>query len=294
VFAAIYHPVGMAMLIEVSRARGRTLAFNGVCGNLGVSLSAGITAALASWIGWRGAFLVPAAVCLVTGGAYFFAVADERNRGSARKTVADVVLPPRAATIMFALYVVISIAGGLTFNTLLIALPKIIDERLGTGVPLIAVGGVATGVFLCGALAQIAVGRLVERFAPHLLFAIVIALQFAGSLWAASAPGATIVAPLALTMAAVYGQVTVGDLVIARYTADAWRGRVYALRYFLAFLSSGIAVSAIAFLYARGGFGLVLAAIAAVGGVLLAAVLGFVSVIEGVERSRKRAVAPAE
>ena len=33
-FASIYHPVGMAMLIEASNARGRTLAFNGVCGNL--------------------------------------------------------------------------------------------------------------------------------------------------------------------------------------------------------------------------------------------------------------------
>ena len=43
-FAAIYHPVGMAMLIEASNARGRTLAFNGVCGNLGVALAAGITA----------------------------------------------------------------------------------------------------------------------------------------------------------------------------------------------------------------------------------------------------------
>src|SRR5262249_58944814 len=44
VFAAIYHPVGMAMLIEISQARGRTLAFNGVCGNLGVALPAGVTA----------------------------------------------------------------------------------------------------------------------------------------------------------------------------------------------------------------------------------------------------------
>jgi MFS family permease len=41
-FAAIYHPVGMAMLIEVSKARPRTLAFNGVCGNLGVTLAPGI------------------------------------------------------------------------------------------------------------------------------------------------------------------------------------------------------------------------------------------------------------
>ena len=29
-FASIYHPVGMATLIEASQARGRTLAFNGV------------------------------------------------------------------------------------------------------------------------------------------------------------------------------------------------------------------------------------------------------------------------
>src|SRR5206468_4516710 len=53
VFAAIYHPVGMAMLIEASKARGRTLALNGVCGNLGAALAAGITAALVSILGWR-------------------------------------------------------------------------------------------------------------------------------------------------------------------------------------------------------------------------------------------------
>src|SRR6202008_1627400 len=43
-FASIYHPVGMAILIEASNARGRTLAFNGVCGNLGGSRVAGISA----------------------------------------------------------------------------------------------------------------------------------------------------------------------------------------------------------------------------------------------------------
>ena len=57
VFAAIYHPVGTAMLIEASNARGRTLAFNGVCGNVGAALAAAISAALASWFGWRGAFV---------------------------------------------------------------------------------------------------------------------------------------------------------------------------------------------------------------------------------------------
>src|SRR5262249_45609109 len=67
VFASIYHPVGMAMLVAAAQTRGRTLAFNGVCGNLGAALAAGITAALASWLGWRAAFVVPALVALATG-----------------------------------------------------------------------------------------------------------------------------------------------------------------------------------------------------------------------------------
>src|SRR5476651_1155305 len=77
IFAAIYHPVGMAMLIEASGARGRTLAFNGVCGNLGVSLAAGISAVLATWLGWRAAFFAPAAVSIATGIVYLWLTPDD-------------------------------------------------------------------------------------------------------------------------------------------------------------------------------------------------------------------------
>src|SRR5579872_5840438 len=83
-FAAIYHPVGMAMLIDVSKARPRTLAFNGVCGNLGVTLAAGISTTLAAWIDWRAAFLVPAVLCVSTGIAYLALVPDDRHRSGKR------------------------------------------------------------------------------------------------------------------------------------------------------------------------------------------------------------------
>jgi len=219
-------------------------------------------------------------------------VPDDRHHTAKRKTVADVVLSQRAAMVLFALYVVISLTGGLTFNTISIALPKIVDERLGTDVPLLLVGSLATAVFMCGAVAQIVVGRLVERFAPYRLFAIIVALQFAGILWAANASGITLLFALALTMAAIYGQVTVGDLVIARYTADAWRGRVYAVRYFLTFISAGAAVSIIAWLYARGGFDLLLAVVAGIAGVFFVGVIGIVLLVSGVERAR--VVQPAE
>src|SRR5690348_4070335 len=100
VFAAIYHPVGTAMIIEHAKERGRTLAFNGVCGNLGVALAAGITAALTAALSWRGAFIVPGLVCLATGIVYFWHGPSEERHGPARSRAPDVALSPLiAATI---------------------------------------------------------------------------------------------------------------------------------------------------------------------------------------------------
>jgi MFS family permease len=292
-FAAIYHPVGMAMLIDVSNARGRTLAFNGVCGNVGAALAAGVSAALAYWLGWRAAFLSPAAACVVTAIVYLVMVPDDHHRTGKRQSVADFAFSRRAAIAVFSIYVVIALCSGLTFNTVTIALPKIVDERLGAGVPLIAVGGLATAVFLCGAVAQLAMGRLVERIAPHLLFAAVVIAQLIGIYWAAHASGPMLLLALAVAMAAIYAQVTVGDVVLARYTADAWRGRMFAVRYFLTFVSAGAAAWAIGILHRSGGFDLVLGTAAAVAAVLVAAVLGFVAIVASVE-SKRAAVQPAE
>jgi predicted MFS family arabinose efflux permease len=293
-FAAIYHPVGMAMLIDVSNARPRTLAFNGVCGNLGVTLAAGISTTLAAWLDWRAAFLVPAAICLMTGFAYVALVTDDRHRRGKRKTTADVALTPRAAIVMFGCYVAISLAGGLTFNTALIALPKLVDERVA-GVSLVMVGWLATGIFMCGALAQLAMGRLIERLPPHLLFAGIATVQFMGVVWAGHETGPLLIVALAVAIGAIYAQVTVGDIVIARYTADAWRGRVYSVRYFLTFITSGIAVQLIAQLYSRGGFDLVLAAIAATGFVMMTGVYIMAAAVNGAEMAhRSAAPQPAE
>jgi hypothetical protein len=135
---------------------------------------------------------------------------------------------------------------------------------------------------------------LVEKFPLHILFAVIASLQFLGVLWAAQATGKVLIVALAVAMAAIYAQVTVNDLVIARYTADAWRGRIFAVRYFLTFLAAGAAVTALAFLYARGGFTLVLGttAIIALGFVFATATIAVL--VSGVEKTRARAVAPAE
>ncbi|HTS42625.1 MAG TPA: MFS transporter [Xanthobacteraceae bacterium] len=293
IFAAIYHPVGTAMVVEAAKHRGRTLALNGVCGNLGVALAAGMTAELTAVIGWRGAFLIPAAVCIVMGIAYYVLVPDDRHHTAKRNMAPEVRLVPWVAATVFALFILIAASAGLVFNTVTIALPKIIDERLGQHIELIQVGRIATAVFLCGAVAQFTVGRILDRFPPHLVFAAVAALQFIGVVWVAYAGGTALVVALAVAMAAIYAQVTVNDLVIARYTADAWRARVYAVRYFVTYVISGVAVSMIAILYGRGGFDLVLTVTAVVALGFVVGTAAVAVLVNDVERGRRMAQ-PAE
>ncbi len=293
IFAAIYHPVGTAMVIESATHRGRTMAFNGVCGNLGISLAAGVTALLTAALSWRGAFLVPGIVCIATGAAYLWLIPDEAKHKAARSSAPDVRLSATVAAIIFGLFIVVALSAGLVFNTLSVALPKIVDERV-SNISLVEIGGLTTAVFICGAIAQMAVGRLVERFRLHIMFAVLAVMQFAGVVWTAYASGIVVLFALAFTMAAIYGQITVNDLIIARYTADAWRGRVFAVRYFLTFMISGIAVSMIAFLYGRGGFPLVLGTTAFVALAFLIAVLAIAYIAANVEREWVPHAMPAE
>jgi MFS family permease len=204
-----------------------------------------------------------------------------------------VPLTPKVMAMLFGLFLFIALTAGLVFNVLTIALPKIVDEGMAKDVSLVMIGSIATMVLICGAIAQLAIGRLVEKISAANLFAIVTALGFAGNMWATYATGIPLMIALAIAVAAIYGQVTVNDILLARYTADAWRGRVYAVRYFTLFISAGIAIAMISLLHKSGGFSLVLGANSIVALCMFLATLGLVSLIASVE-ARHAAAQPAE
>jgi MFS family permease len=292
VFASIYHPVGVTVLVANARDRGRDFATNGVWGNLGVAFAPGVTAVVAASLGWRAAFALPALVCAVIGLTFLLLTKESEEKPGERARVAEVPLTPAMMAAIFGFFAMVSFAGGLVFNVLTVALPKIVDERLAQEVPLALVGSVATIVLLFGGAAQLIVGRLVSRFSVHLLFAAIGLMQFGGIAWATFASGPTLLLALAVSIAAIYAQVTVGDVVIARYTADAWRGRVFAVRFFLAFITSGLAVALIAFLHGRGGFGLVLLLTAACAALFALSVIGIAVLAARVESGAR--MQPAE
>src|SRR5262249_46460648 len=135
-FAAVYHPVGTAMLIEQATSRGRSLALHRGWGDFRVALAARTTAPPGYRVGRGGAFLVPALVCIATGIAYLMLIPDDRHKTAGRTSTPEVVFAPWMAAAIFALFILIAISAGLVFHVTTVALPKIVDERLGLSISL--------------------------------------------------------------------------------------------------------------------------------------------------------------
>jgi MFS family permease len=274
VFSAIYHPVGTSMLVTHARRLGRDLGWNGVCGNLGAASASGVTALIAATLGWRAAFVVPGLACVAAGAALLAAVPGDGKGQGGGKAQAPLIPVARPRTLL-AIFALAIVAGGMTFNITTIALPKVIDERLGLDLPLSLIGALATVVFLFGALTQLAMGRLVDRFTLPAIFVGLAVLQPLGLALAATTTGVGLLIGLFLAMAAMYGQVVVNDAMVARYVPAQHRAKAFSVRYFLGFTTSGFAVPLIALLYAQGGFPTVLAVAAAFGAVISASSLAF-------------------
>ena len=66
-FAAIFHPVGIAMLLETKERIGLRLGVNGLFGNMGVASAPLITGFIIFYSDWKMAFLISGIVCIIYG-----------------------------------------------------------------------------------------------------------------------------------------------------------------------------------------------------------------------------------
>lgn len=274
VFAAIYHPVGIAMLTIGSPRLGWTLGVNGVWGNLGLGVAALVTGVIVQHFGWRAAFVAPGAVAVLLGFVYLAA-----SRGSveaqAQRRPAAVAVPPGLMKRLVAVFLVAVVCNGLLFHATTVSMPKLFDERLlgvldgaaGLG----AIGAIIAGVYLVAAMAQLLVGSLIDRVPLRTALLAVVALQAPLFLLATTGSGWGLVAAAIGIMFFVFGQIPINDAMVARYTSDRWRARAYGLRYVAGFLGSAGAVTLVSGLHAGGGFDAVFVALAGVALVALAA-----------------------
>ncbi|HTQ76516.1 MAG TPA: MFS transporter [Burkholderiales bacterium] len=278
-FAAIYHPVGIAMLVAASSGKmGRVLGWNGLWGNLGLAFAALVTGALVDFAGWRAAFFIPGGFCVLAGILYLLLVEDP---GPAKKGARSIGLhiDARMMARIFAILLVATACGGVIFSSTTYSMPKVFDERLRALTHTnVGVGALVAVVYAVAAFAQVVMGTLIDRFDLRRLL-VGVALAQIPMLWlAANLQGWAMLGVALLMMLAVFGQIPLNDAIVGRYVADEFRARVLAVRYVFSLSVGAVGLSMIALLHrTEGGFTNVFLVLAGLAGGMLTASLFFPS-----------------
>ena len=278
VFAAIYHPVGIAMLVASPEKMGRALGWNGLWGNLGLAAAALVAGAFMDLWGWRAAFFIPGAVCVVAGIAFLALVPDP---GPVQKKSKTIGLHIDRATMarVFAMLLIATACGGVIFNSTTVAMPKVFDERLASLTQTsFGIGALVAFVYSLAALAQLAMGALIDRFEVRKLMIGIALIQIPMLAVAANLEGWAMLAAALAMMLAVFGQIPLNDVIVGKYVADEYRARVLSVRYVVSLGVAAVAVPLIAVLHrTEGGFRNVFLVLAALAAGMLVASLFFPS-----------------
>jgi len=283
VFAAIYHPVGLAIVVAKWKNTGMRIAVNGVWGNLGVASAALITGYFIDHGGWRIAFIVPGIISIAIGIFYTVLrweeikeqVARVKAPGAAKASAqvthsADV----KAMLVRISMIVFLTTAvSSIVFQSTTFALPKVFDERLG-GIATSAtvLGQLAFVVFALASIGQLIVGHFLDKLGPRVVF---MTAAFVQLVFFSLMPGLSDWAALACAMAfmlAAFGQIPINDYMIGRLAEGEWRARIYGVRYVVSFTVLAAALPLIAFIYERWGFDALFRVLAVSAAVILAAV----------------------
>ena len=288
-FAAIYHPVGIAMLVASPQKMGLALGWNGLWGNLGLAAAALVSGALMDLFGWRAAFFVPGVASVAAGIAFLALVPDPGPVQKKSKTIGLSIDRGTMARI-FTILVVVTACGGVIFNSTTVAMPKVFDERLRELTQTnFGIGALVAFVYSVAAFAQVVVGALIDRFEMRRLMITMALAQIPLLALAANSQGWVMLAAAILMMLAVFGQIPLNDAIVGKYCADEYRSRVYAVRYVVTFCVAAVAVPLISLLHATdGGFRNVFLVLACLASAILAASLFFPS-----RRALARQAAPA-
>ncbi len=242
-FASIYHPVGIPMLLQGATRPGATIGINGLAGNLGIAVAAAVTGLLVQWLGWRAAFAVPGAVCLALGLLFIRIVAPETESPAKRKGGAKVRLSRAQVARALAVMTVASATGGILFNLTTNGNAQLLTERFRNVMSDPAtLGLLLASVYAVASLAQVVVGRLIDRVALKPLYLGIALLQVPVLLFSSQAQGWWLYAGLLGMMIFIFGAIPFTDAMIARYVDDNMRSRVAGLRLAVSLGISSLAV----------------------------------------------------
>ena len=231
VFAAIYHPVGIAMLIKSNRSIGFRLGINGVFGNMGVAAAPLIIGLLLTVGDWRLCFIASGLFCIGYGVVFILALVEEAAPAGKTKSKMATGFAP-GWKIALGSMLLSTASGGFIFGAMTFVVPRYFEISLPNVSTSVAITGLlASIVYAAASFSQIGVGWLIDRVAPKwVLFSIGVGQVIFVALAARFTDYALFFAML-VAMCFVFGQIPITDTILSRYVPDNWRARVLSVKF---------------------------------------------------------------
>ena len=277
-FAAIYHPVGIAWIVASARKQGMSLGINGVFGNAGNSLAPVFVGVMIDYFSWRAAFVIPGVVAVLAG----LALLVVWRRGWVADARTDRVPPPaREPGDAYRVFIILTLTmacAGFVYAGLTNTMPKMFELGLGDGLTTsytqigLLVGIVSGAASAAGILG----GWLADRFSARSIYLVFWMLQVPLLFVIASTTGATLLLVALLTLSFNLSFTAAENMLVAQYTPTRWRSLAYGAKFVLALGVAGLTVILAGWIFdSRGTFNLLYiwlgaaAIVAAVAGALL-------------------------
>lgn len=242
-FASIYHPVGIPMLLQRAPRPGAVIGINGLSGNLGIAVAALSTGFLVQWFGWRAAFAVPGLLAIGAGLLFARLCPHETEAPAQRTAKARVQLTPAMLARVFAVMTGASVTVGLLFNFTTNGNAQLLSERFrGVVEDPALLGAMLAAVYAVASLAQVVVGRLIDRMPLKPLYLGIALAQIPLLALAAQAQGWWLLLLLLAVMVFIFGAIPFTDAMIVRYVDDRIRSRVAGVRLTVSIGISSLAV----------------------------------------------------
>jgi MFS family permease len=263
-FAAIYHPVGIPMLVQKASRPGFTIGLNGLAGNLGIAVAALLSGFLVKHVGWRAAFVVPSLVALGCGILFAVLVPREAEAPAQRKSK-SLDIPAATMARVFLVMTLTAVSGSMIFHFTTNGTGHLLAERFrGVVEDPATLGMLLAMVFALASLAQVAVGTLIDRFPLKRIYLPIVAMQIPLFLVAAVSEGWLLLVVAIAYMAAVFGAIPFTDAIVLRYVDDRMRSRVTGMRLAVSFTAASAAIWMLGPVVKAAGFSAMLAVLAAV------------------------------
>jgi len=246
---SIYHPVGIAWVVNASNKKGRALGINGIFGGIGIGSGAFIAGLLIKYFNWQFAFILPGIFSLIIGIILLLCI---YNHLISFKNIKATELKVKSSSndliiisciMLFSMFIL-----GLTFQIMQTSIPKVFDLRIES-LSTFAIGSVIGIIYGIAGFMTLIGGIMADKFSLKKIYIIGIAAQVPCFYFIAYFTDTSLI--IISLIAAMFNSsiLPTENILLAKFTPAKHHGLVYGVKFIVAFGSAPIAVFLISKIY---------------------------------------------